>query len=144
VAPAAARRKGRGLTKPAGRHDPCAGEADSMARLVEIVVDSDHPAALARFWAAVLDGHAVAPYDDAEIARLAAQGLTPETDPVVMVDGPGPRLCFHLMPGPRLERSRWHLDLTAARGCWRSARPWCARRRVTSFWPTRRATASAC
>lgn len=85
-----------------------------MARLKDIVVDADHPAALARFWAAALDGYAVAPYDDAEIARLAALGLTPETDTSVMVEGPGPRLCFHLMPGPRAQRNRLHLDLVAA------------------------------
>ena len=84
-----------------------------MARLKDIVVDADHPAALARFWAAALDGYAVAPYDEAEIARLAALGLTPETDPSVMVEGPGTRLCFHLMPGPRVERNRLHLDVVA-------------------------------
>ena len=39
-----------------------------MARLKDIVVDADHPAALARFWAAALDGYAVAPYDDASHA----------------------------------------------------------------------------
>ena len=85
-----------------------------MARLKDIVIDADHPAALARFWAAALDGYAVAPYDDAEIARLAALGLTPETDTSVMVEGPGPRLCFHLMGGPRPERNRIHLDIAAA------------------------------
>lgn len=85
-----------------------------MARVKDIVVDADHPAALARFWAAALDGYAVAPYDDAEIARLAALGLTPETDTSVMIEGPGPRLCFHLMPGPRSGRNRLHLDLAAS------------------------------
>ena len=85
-----------------------------MARLKDIVVDADHPAALARFWAAALDGYAVAPYDDAEIAPLAALGLTPETDTSVMVEGPGPRLCFHLLPGPRSERNRLHLDVVVA------------------------------
>jgi hypothetical protein len=40
-------------------------------RLREIVFDSVHPAALARFWAEALDGFAVRPYDNAEIARLA-------------------------------------------------------------------------
>lgn len=84
-----------------------------MARLKDIVIDADHPAALARFWAAVLDGYEIAPYDDQEIARLALLGLTPETDTSVMVEGPGPRLCFHLMPGPRGERNRVHLDIAA-------------------------------
>lgn len=85
-----------------------------MGRLVEIVIDCDHPAALARFWAAAIDGYAVRPYDDAEIARLAAKGLTPETDPYVLLDGPGPIICCQRRDGPRLERNRIHLDLHTA------------------------------
>ena len=69
------------------------------------------PASLARFWAAAIDGYAVRPYDDAEIARLAAKGLTPETDPYVLIDGPGPIICCQRRDGPRLERNRIHLDL---------------------------------
>lgn len=84
-----------------------------MGRLKDIVIDADHPAALARFWASALDGYAVLPYDDAEIARLAALGLTPETDTSVMVEGPGTRLCIHLRTGPRPARNRLHLDIEA-------------------------------
>ena len=84
-----------------------------MARLRDIVIDADHPAALARFWAAALDDYEIAPYDDTEIARLATLGLTPETDTSVMVEGPGPRLCFHLMSGPRAARNRLHFDIAA-------------------------------
>lgn len=84
-----------------------------MGRLKDIVIDADHPAALARFWAAAVEGYAVRAYDSGEIARLAELGLTPETDPVVMVDGPGPTLCFHLRKGPRPFRNRLHLDLFA-------------------------------
>src|SRR5262245_52050662 len=83
-----------------------------MAGLDQIVVDAAHPARLARFWAAVLDGYAVRAYDDAEIARLASLGLTPESDPSVMVDGPGPTLCFQLREG-RPARGRLHLDVSA-------------------------------
>ena len=83
-----------------------------MAAFKGIVVDSLHPAKLARFWAAVLDGYAVRAYDDAEIARLAALGFTPETDPSVMVDGPGPTLCFHIKAGRATVRGRLHLDTT--------------------------------
>ena len=83
-----------------------------MGKLREIVFDADHPAALARFWVEVLDGYAIRPYDDAEIARLAALGFTPETDPTVMVDGPGPILCFQVMPGERHARNRVHLDIS--------------------------------
>ena len=82
-----------------------------MAHIREIVIDAGHPAALARFWAQALDGYAVRPYDDAEIARLAALGYTPETDPAVMVDGPGPMLCFQRTDEPKVLRNRVHLDL---------------------------------
>jgi hypothetical protein len=82
-----------------------------MARLDSITVDSQKPASLARFWAAALEGYAVRAYDDAEVTRLATLGLTPETDPTVMVDGPGPTLCFQEMPGRTSGRNRWHIDL---------------------------------
>ena len=82
-----------------------------MGKLREIVIDCDHPASLARFWAATIDGYKVRPYDEAEIARLAAKGLTPEDDPYVLIDGPGPIICCQLRPGPRPERNRIHLDL---------------------------------
>jgi hypothetical protein len=85
-----------------------------VAKLKEIVIDAAHPASLARFWAAALDGYAVRPYDAAEIARLANLGLTPESDPAVMVDGPGPTLCFQQKPEPKTARNRIHLDLVAA------------------------------
>ena len=82
-----------------------------MARLKEIVIDAGHPASLARFWAAALEDYAVRAYDDAEITRLAALGFTPETDPTVMVDGPGPSLCFQLAAAPLGDRGRIHLDV---------------------------------
>jgi hypothetical protein len=84
-----------------------------MARLKEVVVDCDVPSKMARFWSQVLDGYEILPYDDAEIARLAALGLTPETDTSVMVVGPGTRLCFHLRTGPRHDRNRLHFDVAA-------------------------------
>ena len=83
-----------------------------MGRLKEIVFDAEYPAALARFWVEVLEDYAIRPYDDAEIARLARLGFTPETDPTVMVDGPGPSLCFQVMPGPKHDRNRVHIDVT--------------------------------
>jgi len=52
-----------------------------MARLREIVIDAARPAALASFWAAALEGHAVRAYDEAEIARLAPLGFTVMLDP---------------------------------------------------------------
>ncbi|HEY0002166.1 MAG TPA: VOC family protein [Actinoplanes sp.] len=89
-----------------------------MARLGDIVFDAAHPASLARFWAAALDGYAVAPYDEAELARLRANGVAdPEDDPSVLVEPavPGPpRLFFTLVPEPKTVKNRVHLDLRAA------------------------------
>jgi hypothetical protein len=86
-----------------------------MARLSDIVIDCSHPASLARFWAAVLDGYAVAPYDEDEIERLRSLGITDlEDDPSVLVQGPGPRLFFQRVPEPRRGKNRVHLDLASA------------------------------
>ncbi|MGP4110660.1 VOC family protein [Streptomyces sp. 4N509B] len=88
-----------------------------MARLHDIVVDSAHPASIARFWADALEGYAVAPYDAAELARLRAFGIEdPEDDPTVLVEpqGPrngGPRLWFQRVPEPKTGKNRLHLDL---------------------------------
>jgi hypothetical protein len=82
-----------------------------MALLREIVFDCKRAAPLARFWAAVLDGYEVRPYDAVEIERLAGLGLTPETDPTVMVDGPGPMLCFQQVSEQRTTKNRLHLDV---------------------------------
>jgi glyoxalase superfamily protein len=75
-----------------------------------------HPASIARFWAAVLDTYQVAPYDEAELARLRAKGVDdPEDDPSVLVEsGPGvrPRFFFQLVPEPKTVKNRVHLDLT--------------------------------
>jgi hypothetical protein len=83
-------------------------------RIKEIVFDAEHPARLARFWAAAVTGYQVRAYDAAEIARLAALGLTPETDPAVMVDGPGPSLCFQKRAPLGTGRNPLHLDLIGA------------------------------
>jgi len=87
-----------------------------MARLHDIVFDCARPAATARFRAAALDGYAVAPYDDAELARLRSLGITStEDDPTVLVepaDG-GPRLWFQLVPEAEGAKNRVHVDLTA-------------------------------
>ena len=87
-----------------------------MARFADVVFDCAHPASLARFWAAVLDGYDVAPYEDAELARLRAQGIDdPEDDPSVLVEaGPGePRLWFQRVPEPKVVKNRVHLDVRA-------------------------------
>lgn len=86
-----------------------------MAQLRDIVIDCSHPASLARFWAAALDGYAVAPYDSEEIERLRSLGITDlEDDPTVIVEGPGPRLFLQRVPEAKRAKNRVHLDLTAA------------------------------
>jgi hypothetical protein len=82
--------------------------------LRQIVFDCRHPATLARFWAGVLDGYDVRGYDDAEIARLARLGLTPETDPVVIVDGPGVELCFQKTETVSPVKNKVHLEVEAS------------------------------
>src|SRR3569833_310945 len=84
-----------------------------MGRLRKIVNDTDQPATQAQNRAAADEGYAVRPYDDAEIARLATLGLTPETDRFVLIDGPGPIICCQQRSGPRLERNLIHLDLAS-------------------------------
>ena len=88
-----------------------------MGALGDVVFDCRHPASLARFWAAALDGYRVAPYDDAELARLRAMGVDdPEDDPSVLVEptsGSGPRLWFTRVPEPKTVKNRVHLDLRA-------------------------------
>ncbi|MFI2489288.1 VOC family protein [Promicromonospora kroppenstedtii] len=87
-----------------------------MARLHDVVFDCRHPASLARFWAIVLDGYAVAPYDDEELARLHTIGVhDPEDDPSVLVEGPAgaPRLFFNAVPEPKAVKNRVHLDVRA-------------------------------
>jgi hypothetical protein len=83
-----------------------------MSSLVGIVLDCRHAARLARFWEVAL-GWRIRPYDEAEIARLAARGLTPETDPMVAVDAPGGSLVFFLqeVPEPKTAKNRMHLDI---------------------------------
>jgi len=87
-----------------------------MARLADIVIDCAAPAALARFWAAVLDGYAVAPYDEDELERLRAEGIDdPEDDPTVLLesDEGGPRLWLVQVPEPKTVKNRVHIDLRA-------------------------------
>ncbi len=89
-----------------------------MARIRDVVIDSRHPAFLARFWAAALEGYEVAAYDEAELDRLRAAGIDdPEDDPTVLVEASSrgtPRLWFQLVSEPKLVKNRVHLDLACA------------------------------
>ena len=85
-----------------------------MAKLIQLVVDCEHPAALARFWAEALDDFEILPYDDDEVARLASLGLTPETDPTVILVGPGIELCFQQVDVVDVAKKPTHVDVAAA------------------------------
>lgn len=82
-----------------------------MARIRDLVIDSVRPPALARFWAAALDGYEVRPYDEVELEKLASIGRSPQTDPAVAVDGPGPTIFLQETSEPKTRRNRLHLDL---------------------------------
>jgi len=83
------------------------GRMMGMAALHDIVFDSHHPASLARFWAGVLDGYEVAPYDEAELERLASLGVDDvEDDPAVLVESPGQRPRFWFQKCPRTRRPK--------------------------------------
>ena len=88
-----------------------------VGRLNDVVFDCEHPASLARFWAQAVDGYRVAPYDDAELARLREMGIDdPEDDPGVLVEPPSsglPRLYFQKIPEPKVAKNRVHVDLRA-------------------------------
>jgi hypothetical protein len=94
--------------------DSPAGQTEAVARINDVVFDCVHPASLARFWASVLDGYEVAPYDDAELERLREQGIDdPEDDPTVCLRGPAgaPGVWFQRVPEAKLVKNRVHLDL---------------------------------
>jgi len=108
------------------RLDPAIGDAlgwslvvnnGRVALLKDIVVDARHPASIARFWAAALDGVDVARYDAAELERLRSIGVyDTEDDPTVVVEGAGManRLLFQRVPEAKVAKNRLHLDQTAA------------------------------
>jgi hypothetical protein len=85
-----------------------------VARIRDIVICCTSAPALARFWADALDGYRIRPYDEAEVCRLAKLGSTPETDPSVAVDGPGPTLFLQQVSGVAARSNRLHLDLMAS------------------------------
>jgi len=83
----------------------------------DVVVDCRHAASLARFWAAALEGYAIAPYDDEELLRLRSAGIDgPEDDPSVVLDAPlgKPRMWFQSVPEAKTVKNRVHFDLTAS------------------------------
>jgi len=82
-----------------------------MGAIHEIVFDCVEPAVLAPFWANLLEGYSVRPVDPTDAAISAALGLDPETPTTVILDGPGPSLCFQNVDGQRPDNNRVHFDV---------------------------------
>src|SRR2546422_7510140 len=103
-----------------------------MSQLSDVVIDCAKPAAVARFWAAALDGYEVAPYDEGELERLRKMGIEdPEDDPFVLVmntSGTGPRLFFKQVPEGKVVKNRLHLGARGGEPHGRSAEADLARR----------------
>lgn len=82
-----------------------------MGAIHEIVFDCEQPKVLAHFWADLLDGYAVRPLDTTSAALSFALGLDPSEPQTLMVDGPGPSLCFQNVDGQRPDNNRVHFDV---------------------------------
>jgi hypothetical protein len=84
--------------------------------LRSVCVDCADPFRLAPFWAEAL-GWSLRPLDHEDLAGLAEQGLTPETNPSACVDPPDPAcptLWFNKVPEPKIGKVRIHLDVNVA------------------------------
>jgi hypothetical protein len=86
-----------------------------MAKITEIVVDSIKPSALARLWENALDDFTIREYNDREVTRLTDQGLTPDSDPQVALDGPYLTLFFQITTEAKQQRNRIHWDINAGK-----------------------------
>lgn len=82
-----------------------------MGKIHEIVFDCEKPATLAAFWASLLDGYSVRGTDPLTLAALSDLGLQPVPEPTVVIDGPGPSICFQNIDGRRPDNNRVHFDI---------------------------------
>jgi hypothetical protein len=73
------------------------------ARVTALVVDCRDPAALAAWWAAVLD-YRILPTDDDELDNEVE---------IVGPPGSGPAILFLEVPEPKATKNRLHIDLNA-------------------------------
>lgn len=93
-----------------------------MAHEIQVTFDCGDPAALAAFWARVLDYRIQDPPPgfDSWDAALEAMGVPPErrNDASALVDpeGSGPRLFFQRVPEGKAAKNRVHLDVRVAEG----------------------------
>lgn len=82
-----------------------------MGAIHEIVFDCVKPAVLAPFWADLLEGYALRDTDPTNMAISAALGLSPENPTTLIIDGPGPSICFQNVDGQRPDNNRVHFDV---------------------------------
>lgn len=82
-----------------------------MGAIHEIVFDCAEPQKLAYFWADLLEGYAVRQPDITSAAISQALGIDPQEPTTLMVDGPGPSLCFQNVDGQRPDNNRVHFDV---------------------------------
>jgi hypothetical protein len=93
-----------------------------MSREIQVTFDCGDPAALAQFWAEVLEYDVQPPPPGFETwdEALDAWGVPPEhrNDRSALVDpsGDGPRLFFQKVPEGKTAKNRVHLDVRAAPG----------------------------
>ncbi|MEP6562516.1 MAG: VOC family protein [Nakamurella sp.] len=93
-----------------------------MSTEFQVTVDCADPAALAAFWAEVLNYRIESPPAgfDSWPAALSAWGVPAERwnsrSAIIPVDGSGPRLFFQQVPEGKTGKNRLHLDIRAAPG----------------------------
>jgi len=81
-----------------------------MGAIHEIVFDCAEPAILAPFWANLLEGYALRETQTDQALSLAL-GLDPDVPTIMVIDGPGPSICFQNVDGQRPDNNRVHFDV---------------------------------
>jgi len=81
-----------------------------MGAIHEIVFDCAEPAVLAPFWANLLEGYALRETQTDQALSLAL-GLDPDVPTIMVIDGPGPSICFQNVDGQRPDNNRVHFDV---------------------------------
>lgn len=81
-----------------------------MGAIHEIVFDCAEPAVLAPFWANLLEGYALRETQTDQALSLAL-GLDPDVPTIMVIDGPGPSICFQNVNGQRPDNNRVHFDV---------------------------------
>ncbi|WP_375599970.1 VOC family protein [Devosia sp. Naph2] len=81
-----------------------------MGAIHEIVFDCAEPAVLASFWANLLEGYALRETQTDQALSLAL-GLDPDVPTIMVIDGPGPSICFQNVDGQRPDNNRVHFDV---------------------------------